>query len=159
MLQKVWHRILFTQSTLLTDKLCGDLGDQGFRKSRNSINGCLCSCRCSGTGGICENHQVRWEQKATTVDGSSTRYNFPFNHVFWPVIHNLIDNFQTLCHIVADISAAPATLQRGTLGQICYTREYDVVLLVGLTELKAQIRWTDSATVRICHLFRLQPLF
>lgn len=31
---------------------------------------------------------------------------------------------------------------------MCYYREYDVVLLVGLTELKAQIRWTDSVTVR-----------
>jgi hypothetical protein len=32
---------------------------------------------------------------------------------------------------------------------MCYTREYDVVLLVGLTELKAQIRWIDSVTVRL----------
>ena len=32
---------------------------------------------------------------------------------------------------------------------MCYTREYDVVLLVGLTELKAQIRWVDSVTVRL----------
>ena len=32
---------------------------------------------------------------------------------------------------------------------MCFSRKYDVVLLVGLTELKAQIRWTDSRTVRI----------
>ena len=89
------------------------------------------------------------------MDGPSTWYKFPFNHFFWPVVHILIDNFETLCHIVADISAAPATLQHGVSGNICYTREYDVVLLVGLTELKAQIRWIDSATVRIYHWFRL----
>ena len=32
---------------------------------------------------------------------------------------------------------------------MCYYREFDVVLLAGLTELKAQICWTDSVTVRI----------
>ena len=31
---------------------------------------------------------------------------------------------------------------------MCYLRKYRVVLLVGLTELKAQIRWVDSTTVR-----------
>jgi hypothetical protein len=30
---------------------------------------------------------------------------------------------------------------------MCYTRNFDVILLVGLTELKAQIAWVDSATV------------
>lgn len=28
-----------------------------------------------------------------------------------------------------------------------YTRKFDVILLVGLTELKAQIAWIDAATV------------
>ena len=30
-----------------------------------------------------------------------------------------------------------------------YRRKYDVVLLVGLTELKAQVSWIDSKTVRV----------
>ena len=38
---------------------------------------------------------------------------------------------------------------RGTFGEMCYVREYEVVLLVGLTELKAQIRWKDAVTVGI----------
>ena len=31
---------------------------------------------------------------------------------------------------------------------MCYTRDFDFILLVGLTELKAQIGWVDSVTVR-----------
>jgi len=30
---------------------------------------------------------------------------------------------------------------------MCYTRTFDVILQVGLTELKAQIGWFDSVTV------------
>jgi len=30
---------------------------------------------------------------------------------------------------------------------MCYMREFEVILLVGLTELKAQIGWIDSVTV------------
>lgn len=63
--------------------------------------------------------------------------------------HDPIAKFETLCHVVADISAAPFTVERGRFGNICYSRDFDVVLLVGLTELKAQIRWIDSLTVRI----------
>ena len=31
---------------------------------------------------------------------------------------------------------------------MAYKRKFDVILLVGLTELKAQIGWIDSETVR-----------
>ena len=82
------------------------------------------------------------------MDGHSTKYDSLFIHVF--CTHTLTadsDKFETLCHVVADISAAPCKLERGRLGEKCYSREYDVVLLVGLTELKAEIRWTDSTTV------------
>ena len=58
------------------------------------------------------------------------------------------DRFETLCHVVADISEAPYTRKLGISGKMCFTRRFDVVLLVGLTELKAQIRWKDSKTVR-----------
>jgi hypothetical protein len=69
--------------------------------------------------------------------------------------HDPTDKFETLCHVHADISAAPSIPQRGSSGKMCYYREFDVVLLVGLTELKAQIRWTDSITVRIHELLLL----
>ena len=63
-------------------------------------------------------------------------------------LHDPKDRFETLCHVSADISAAPSTPKVGKSGKPCYSRKYDVVLLVGLTELKAQIRWIDSRTVR-----------
>jgi len=56
------------------------------------------------------------------------------------------DKFETLCRVYGDISAAPSTPQAGSNGKMCYYREFDVVLLVGLTELKAQVRWVDSVT-------------
>jgi len=56
------------------------------------------------------------------------------------------ERFETLCHVAADISVAPSTPKVGISGKMCYYRQYDVVLLVGLTELKAQIRWIDSRT-------------
>jgi hypothetical protein len=57
------------------------------------------------------------------------------------------DNFETLCRVKADISGAPytSTLAGGRTG---YRRDYNIILLVGLTELKAQIRWIDAETVR-----------
>jgi hypothetical protein len=69
--------------------------------------------------------------------------------------HDPKDRFETLCHVAADVSAAPSKLKFGESGKVCYYREYDVVLLVGLTELKAQIRWTDATTVRIHNLGHL----
>ena len=58
--------------------------------------------------------------------------------------HNPKDRFETLCHVVADISGAPYIRKIGTSGKLCYIQAYRVVLMVGLTELKAQIRWLDS---------------
>ena len=63
--------------------------------------------------------------------------------------HSLEDRFETLCHIAADISAAPIIPRLGKSGKMCYARNYDIVLLVGLTELKVEIRWIDSTTVRV----------
>ena len=39
-----------------------------------------------------------------------------------------------------------------------YRREYDVILLVGLTELKAQLSWIDSETVR-AHIVLYMPIY
>ena len=57
------------------------------------------------------------------------------------------DQFKTLCHVQADLSTAPCQERDGIPGRKCYTRGFDVILLVGLTELKAQIAWIDSETV------------
>jgi len=58
------------------------------------------------------------------------------------------DKFELLCHVKADISSAPYTSKAGETGTIGYEREYKIILLVGLTELKAQVCWIDSETVR-----------
>ena len=55
--------------------------------------------------------------------------------------------FETLCLVEANISNAPYTTSSAT-GKMGYKRDYNVILLVGLTELKAQVGWIDSTTVR-----------
>jgi len=58
------------------------------------------------------------------------------------------DKFEKLCTVEADISGAPYTSLSTATGPTSYRREYTVILLVGLTELKAQASWIDSETVR-----------
>ena len=62
------------------------------------------------------------------------------------------DEFETLCRVVADISSAPYASKFELTGREVYSRDYDIILLVGLTELKAQVSWIESKTVR-AHLF------
>jgi len=68
------------------------------------------------------------------------------------------DKFETLCRVMADISSAPYTSKLLETGKTVYERCYGIILLVGLTELKAQIGWIDSETVR-AHLFLLVPIY
>jgi len=58
------------------------------------------------------------------------------------------DKFETLCYVKADISSAPYVSNPTGVRQTGFKREYDIILLVGLTELKAQVCWIDSRTVR-----------
>ncbi|KAF8132019.1 hypothetical protein EV363DRAFT_1479998 [Boletus edulis] len=53
--------------------------------------------------------------------------------------------FTTLCNVFADTSAIAHSLrpQRGHGGDNYYSLYFDVILLLGLTELKAQISWDD----------------
>lgn len=84
------------------------------------------------------------------MDRCGTRYGFRFRgSISTSDAHNSKDRFDTLCHVHADLSGTPCTPMRGKTGKLCYYLELEVVLLVGLTELKAQIRWTDSRTVCI----------
>ena len=52
-----------------------------------------------------------------------------------------------LCNIRADLSTAPYQTESKSGEKMYYTRKFDVILLVGLTELKAQIAWIDAVTV------------
>jgi len=65
--------------------------------------------------------------------------------------------FETLCHVEADISNAPLISQH-TTGGMSYRRDCDVIILVGLTELKAQVSWIDKRTVR-AHLLLCVPIY
>ena len=58
------------------------------------------------------------------------------------------DKFERLCRISADVSSAPYTSKLWKIGKKGYMREYDIILLVGLTELKAQVSWVNSKNVR-----------
>ena len=71
------------------------------------------------------------------------------------VTHSPKGKFEVLCHVAASLSGAPCELERGRSGKMCYIRTFDVVLLVGLTELKAEIRWFDTIAVRVHGLFWL----
>jgi hypothetical protein len=68
------------------------------------------------------------------------------------------DKFETLCRVKADISNAPYTSKLMEPGKTAYRRDYEIILLVGLTELRAQASWVDSETVR-AHLVLRIPIY
>lgn len=51
--------------------------------------------------------------------------------------------FTRLCTIQADTSQIARKPKKGTIGDY-YTQEFDIVLLCGLTELQAQLRWFEN---------------
>ena len=55
-------------------------------------------------------------------------------------------HFTTLCHVIADTSIIARSLpaQRAPGGGDYYSLHFDVILLFGLTELKAQVSWNDQ---------------
>lgn len=57
------------------------------------------------------------------------------------------DKFETLCCVEADFSTAPYESKLTATGTTYYKRSFTIILLVGLTELKAQVGWIDSETV------------
>jgi hypothetical protein len=67
------------------------------------------------------------------------------------------DKFETLCYVKADVSSAPYASKLMETGKTGYKRKYEVILLVGLTELKAQVGWIDPETVR-AHLLLHVPI-
>jgi hypothetical protein len=61
-------------------------------------------------------------------------------------------SFTTLCTITADLSEVSRTLRplKSTLDQSKYYKiEYDVIILFGHTELKAQISWKDKVRLSL----------
>jgi hypothetical protein len=56
-----------------------------------------------------------------------------------------VENYTELCTIEVDLSQFPLSPRLRSSGQgIIYRVEYDVVLLFGLTELKAMLAWKEN---------------
>jgi hypothetical protein len=53
----------------------------------------------------------------------------------------LLDNYTRLCTIEADLSQAVVTRPKAEGEGNFYRVDYDIILLFGMTELKAQIAW------------------
>ncbi|OSC99572.1 hypothetical protein PYCCODRAFT_1394827 [Trametes coccinea BRFM310] len=56
--------------------------------------------------------------------------------------------FTTLCTVFADTSKVFKSPRIGPNGSVYYAQRFDVVLMCGLTELKAQIRWMENGEER-----------
>jgi hypothetical protein len=59
-------------------------------------------------------------------------------------------HFPDLCEVTADITKLKSSIRPQTnhRGSKFFTMEYDIVLLFGLTELKAQIAWIQNVSRR-----------
>ena len=55
-----------------------------------------------------------------------------------------IDMFTVLCTVTADTSQLASTVMTGENANMYYRIEYSIVLLFGLTEHKAQLRWMED---------------
>ena len=59
----------------------------------------------------------------------------------------MADNYTKLCTIEADFSRVPILpLLNATGAGIFYRVDYDLVLLFGMTELKAQVAWKEKVS-------------
>jgi hypothetical protein len=59
----------------------------------------------------------------------------------------ITDNYTQLCTIEADLSGVPLLPQPKARGKGTFYRlDYDMVLLFGMTELKAQLAWKENVS-------------
>ena len=64
--------------------------------------------------------------------------------IFWA------DNYTKLCTIDADLSRVPLLPKSKASGSGSFYRlDYDIVLLFGMTELKAQVAWKENVSLVI----------
>ncbi|KAG2043946.1 hypothetical protein BDR03DRAFT_940321 [Suillus americanus] len=116
----------YFESILLKETKVSELRE--FRKSFQKIRKTLAGCKSHDSELLCYKGTIR-EPEWLDSDRSS---------------------FNTLCTINADLSEVSKTLRplKSTLDQSKYYKiEYDVVILFGHTELKAQISWKGPASI------------
>ena len=97
---------------------------------------------------LCKSFQIHWDSSYPRVGGRRTRYSVLLPWYFVTSAQSQKDKFETLCYVQADLSTAPYKSKLTETGKTSYQRDANVILLVGLTELKAQVSWIDSQTVR-----------
>ena len=78
------------------------------------------------------------------VDTSESSH---INHLF-SVLDELVfaDNFTKLCTIEADLSRVIVTQPKAKGKGIFYKVHYDIILLFGMTEFKAQVAWRENVS-------------
>ena len=106
----------------------------------------LCNCGRPTATGPPISSQVHWYGSCPRVGGYRTRYCVQYQR-HCGRHSDQADKCETLCSIQVDISTAPYATRRGYKGVVYHIRDYEVILLVGLTELKARVGWIDSTTV------------
>ncbi|KAF8873975.1 hypothetical protein CPB84DRAFT_1817940 [Gymnopilus junonius] len=93
------------------------------------------------------------EFKKTYTWISDSKQAFKFMDSIWCYRGNLAnpkwkdedtDNYSKVCYIEVDLSHVKLEKQRNSEKKKFYTVQYSIVLLFGMTELKAQIAWTEK---------------
>jgi hypothetical protein len=59
----------------------------------------------------------------------------------------LLEQFTTVCTLVADLSQVPKVPKTNITGGTYYHTKFDLILLFGLTELQAQLRWKEEVSL------------
>ena len=69
------------------------------------------------------------------------------------------DNYSPVCTVVADTSSIPEaeTTQHSPDGLQYYRKEFDIILLFGMTELKAQLAWTENVSLLSFYITQIDP--
>ena len=83
----------------------------------------------------------RWWSRPS-MDGYWTSYAWPLLH--YERADPIIANFSTLCDITADASGMTKVPKLGINEKYYWQQDYSIILLFGLTELKAQISWMED---------------
>ena len=84
------------------------------------------------------------QKKPSWIDSDPGKY--AFFEIQRLIYLFLAANFTTLCEMQVDLSEIPKITKRNA-GKTYYTIEYDLVLVFGLTEFQAQVRWLENVGI------------
>ena len=92
---------------------------------------------------VCLNPSGKTSIQVSFVETRLSRFSFQISHLF-------VDNYTKLCTIKADLSHLPLTAQNKYSGVGTFYRvDYELALLFGLTEMKAQVIYKDKVRAYI----------